>query len=49
LGERRRISFSLVRKLDCPVFLVLTKIDLVRKDQLLPLIDRSRSSTTLRR
>ena len=31
--------FSLVRKLDCPVFLVLTKIDLVRKDQLLPIID----------
>ncbi len=31
--------FGLVRKLDCPVFLVLTKIDLVRKDQLLPLID----------
>ena len=31
--------FSLVRKLDCPVFLVLTKIDLVRKDELLPLID----------
>lgn len=30
--------FSLVRKLDCPVFLVLTKIDLVHKDQLLPLI-----------
>lgn len=30
---------SLVRKLDCPVFLVLTKIDLVRKDQLLPIID----------
>jgi GTPase len=30
---------SLIRKLDCPVFLVLTKIDLVRKDQLLPLID----------
>jgi GTP-binding protein Era len=29
----------LVRKLDCPVFLVLTKIDLVAKDQLLPLID----------
>ncbi|HEV2324589.1 MAG TPA: GTPase Era [Terracidiphilus sp.] len=32
--------FSLVRGLDCPVFLLLTKIDLVRKDQLLPLIDR---------
>ena len=31
--------FSLVRKLDCPVFLVLTKIDLVRKEQLLPLIE----------
>lgn len=31
--------FSLVRKLDCPVFLVLTKIDLIAKDQLLPLID----------
>ena len=31
--------FSLVRKLDCPVFLVLTKIDLVAKDRLLPLID----------
>jgi GTP-binding protein Era len=28
-----------VRKLDCPVFLVLTKIDLVAKDTLLPLID----------
>ncbi len=31
--------FAMVRKLDCPVFLVLTKIDLVPKDQLLPLID----------
>jgi GTP-binding protein Era len=31
--------FSLIRKLDCPVFLVLTKIDLVRKDELLPMID----------
>ncbi len=29
----------MVRKLDCPVFLVLTKIDLVPKDQLLPMID----------
>jgi GTP-binding protein Era len=33
------LLFSLIRKLDCPVFLVLTKIDLVRKDQLLPLIE----------
>jgi GTP-binding protein Era len=31
--------FGLIRKVDCPVFLVLTKIDLVAKDQLLPLID----------
>jgi GTPase len=31
--------FSLVRKVDCPVFLVLTKIDLIRKDDLLPLMD----------
>ncbi|MGO9318352.1 MAG: GTPase Era [Terracidiphilus sp.] len=31
--------FGLIRKLDCPVFLVLTKIDLVAKDKLLPLID----------
>ncbi len=31
--------FGLVRKIDCPVFLVLTKIDLVAKDMLLPMID----------
>jgi GTP-binding protein Era len=31
--------FGLIRKLDCPVFLVLTKIDLVPKDRLLPLIE----------
>jgi GTP-binding protein Era len=31
--------FGLIRKLDCPVFLVLTKIDLVAKDNLLPMID----------
>lgn len=30
--------FALVEKLDCPVFLVLTKIDLVKKDEMLPLI-----------
>jgi GTP-binding protein Era len=35
--------FSLVRKLDCPVFLVLTKIDLVAKDKLLPLIELLRT------
>jgi len=31
--------FGLIRKVDCPVFLVLTKIDLVPKDHLLPLIE----------
>ncbi len=35
-----RFLFSLVHNLDCPVFLILTKIDLIRKDQLLPLIER---------
>lgn len=32
--------FRLIKDLDCPIFLVLTKIDLVAKDRLLPLIDR---------
>ena len=32
--------FNLIEGLDCPIFLVLTKIDLVAKDRLLPLIDR---------
>jgi GTP-binding protein Era len=32
--------FGLIRKLDCPVFLLLTKIDLVSKDRLLPLIEQ---------
>ena len=31
--------FGLIRGLDCPVFLVLTKIDLIARDTLLPLID----------
>jgi GTP-binding protein Era len=32
--------FGLVSKLDCPVFLVINKIDLIQREQLLPLIDR---------
>jgi len=32
--------FGLIQKLDCPVFLVLTKIDLVPKADLLPLIQK---------
>jgi GTPase len=35
--------FGLIRKLDCPVFLVLTKIDLVRKEELLPMIEALRT------
>jgi len=31
--------FNMVRKVQCPVFLVLTKIDLVPKDHLLPMIE----------
>jgi len=31
--------FGLISRLECPVFLVLTKIDLVQKEHLLPLID----------
>ncbi len=34
--------FSMVQNLDCPVFLVLTKIDLVPKAQLLPIIEALR-------
>jgi GTP-binding protein Era len=38
-ANENEFLFSLIRKLDCPVFLVLTKIDLVHKDQLLPMIE----------
>jgi GTP-binding protein Era len=31
--------FGLVKKLDCPVFLVINKIDLIKREELLPLID----------
>ncbi len=31
--------FSLIRNIDSPIFLVLTKVDLVKKDELLPLIE----------
>jgi len=32
------LAFEMIRSLDCPIFLVITKIDLVPKDKLLPLI-----------
>jgi GTP-binding protein Era len=38
-ANENEFLFSLIRKLDCPVFLVLTKIDLIRKDELLPMIE----------
>ncbi len=38
-ASEEEFLFGLVRGLDCPVFLVLTKIDLVAKDVLLPLIE----------
>ena len=38
-ASEEALAFEMIRKLNCPVFLVITKIDLVAKDQLLPLID----------
>jgi GTP-binding protein Era len=32
------LAFEMLRHVDCPVFLVITKIDLIAKDRLLPLI-----------
>jgi GTP-binding protein Era len=37
-ASEEALAFEMVRKLDCPVFLVVTKIDLVPRDTLLPLI-----------
>lgn len=38
-ASEEAMAFEMIRKLDCPVFLVITKIDLVPKDRLLPLIE----------
>lgn len=38
-ASEEALAFEMIRDLDCPVFLVITKIDLVPKEQLLPLID----------
>ncbi len=38
-ASEEALAFEMVRKLDCPVFLVITKIDLVAKDRLLPLME----------
>jgi len=38
-ASEEALAFEMIRKLDCPVFLVITKVDLVSKDLLLPLIE----------
>jgi GTPase len=38
-ASEEALAFEMIRKLDCPVFLVITKIDLVPKERLLPLIE----------
>jgi GTPase len=38
-ASEEALAFEMIRQLDCPVFLVITKIDLIPKDRLLPLID----------
>jgi GTP-binding protein Era len=42
-GSEDEFVLQLVRKLDCPVFLVINKIDLVLRSKLLPLIERFRA------
>jgi GTP-binding protein Era len=37
-GSEDEMVLELIRKLDCPVLLVINKIDLIRRDELLPLI-----------
>jgi len=37
-ASEEAMAFEMIRHLDCPVFLVVTKIDLIPKDRLLPLI-----------
>jgi GTP-binding protein Era len=38
-ASEEAMAFEMIRKVDCPVFLVITKVDLVPKDRLLPLIE----------
>jgi GTPase len=38
-ASEEALAFEMIRGLDCPVFLVITKIDLVPKERLLPLIE----------
>jgi GTP-binding protein Era len=41
-GKGDQFMIDLIRKSDAPVFLILNKIDLLRKSKLLPIIDRHR-------
>jgi len=41
-GKGERFLLDLVKKADVPAFLILNKIDLIKKSRLLPLIDRYR-------
>lgn len=38
-ASEEALAFEMIRELDCPVFLVITKIDLITKERLLPLIE----------
>ena len=38
-ASEEAMAFEMIRQLDCPVFLVITKIDLAPKEALLPLIE----------
>lgn len=38
-ASEEALAFEMIRDLDCPVFLVITKIDLIAKERLLPLIE----------
>src|SRR5262245_59947699 len=39
-GKGDRFVMDLVRKVESPIFLILNKVDLLRKTRLLPMIDR---------
>ena len=39
-GSEDKFALELIRKLDCPVLLVINKIDLIEREKLLPLIAR---------
>ena len=40
VSSEDKFALELIRKLDCPVFLIINKIDLVEREKLLPLIAR---------